>query len=151
MTDSTRVQLASIRVITDDLAASVHFYRVLTGSTPQYLTDDFVEFVTPSATVALSTPERVAFITENTPRAGANNTAIIEFLVDDVDSLLSKLLDAFGDALDVVQKPTTMPWGNRSLLIRDPEGSLVNVYAPVTPRGVSLQQNRTPKMLPPAN
>lgn len=27
---------------------------------------------------------------------------------------------------DVVQEPTTMPWGNRSLLFRDPDGNLVN-------------------------
>ena len=27
--------------------------------------------------------------------------------------------------------PTDMPWGNRSLLLRDPDGTLVNVYAPL--------------------
>ena len=31
-----------------------------------------------------------------------------------------------------VQTPTTMPWGNRSALLRDPDGNLVNLYAPVT-------------------
>jgi hypothetical protein len=29
--------------------------------------------------------------------------------------------------------PTTMPWGNRSLLIRDPDGNLVNLFTPITP------------------
>ncbi len=33
---------------------------------------------------------------------------------------------------DVIQPPTTMPWGNRSLLLRDPDGTLVNLFAPVT-------------------
>ena len=28
--------------------------------------------------------------------------------------------------------PTTMPWGNRSLLFRDPDGNLVNFFTPVT-------------------
>ena len=32
---------------------------------------------------------------------------------------------------DFVNEPTTMPWGNRSLLLRDPDGVLVNVYAPL--------------------
>jgi hypothetical protein len=81
------VQLASVRVITDDLPRLVRFYEVLTGATPQYLTDDFVELVTPSATFALSGPDRVAFISENTPRAGANNTAIVEFLVADTEAV----------------------------------------------------------------
>jgi hypothetical protein len=27
-----------------------------------------------------------------------------------------------------VLEPTTMPWGNRSLLFRDPDGNLVNLF-----------------------
>ena len=149
MTTNT-VQLASVRVITDDLPRLVRFYEVLTGATPQYLTDDFVELVTPSATFALSTPERVAFITDP-PRAAANHTAIVEFVVADVESLLTHMKTELGDALDIVQEPTLMPWGNLSVLIRDPEGSLINLYTPVTPQALQLQQNRTPKMPPPTN
>jgi predicted enzyme related to lactoylglutathione lyase len=99
----------------------------------------------------LSTPERVAFITENTPRAASNDTAIIEFLVQDVEALLRTLQDEFGDELTVVQAPTMMPWGNLSVLIRDPEGSLINLYTPVTPDALALAANRTPKMLPPSS
>jgi catechol 2,3-dioxygenase-like lactoylglutathione lyase family enzyme len=148
MTTNT-VQLASVRVITDDLPQLVRFYEVLTGATPQYLTDDFVELVTPSATFALSTPERVAFITDNPPRAAANRTAIVEFVVEDVESLLALMKSELGDDLDIVQAPTMMPWGNVSVLLRDPEGSLINLYTPVTPQALQLQQNRTPKMPPP--
>ena len=66
--------------------------------------------------------------------AAANRSAILEFEVDDVDRVLSSL---DGEAV-VVQGPTVMPWGNRSLLLRDPDGSLVNVFsrphvAPVAP------------------
>ncbi|MFJ1768453.1 VOC family protein [Amycolatopsis sp. NPDC088138] len=150
MTTNT-VQLASVRVITNDLPQLVRFYEVLTGATPQYLTDDFVELVTPSATFALSTPERVAFIADNPPRAAANRTAIVEFVVEDVESLLALMKTELGDDLDIVQAPTMMPWGNMSVLIRDPEGSLVNLYTPVTPQALQLQQNRTPKMPPPTN
>jgi len=150
MTTNT-VQLASVRVIADDLPQLVRFYEVLTGATPQYLTDDFVELVTPSATFALSTPERVAFTTDNPPRAAANRTAIVEFVVEDVESLLALMKTELGDDLDIVQAPTMMPWGNMSVLIRDPEGSLINLYTPVTPQALQLQQNRTPKMPPPAN
>src|SRR3569833_1199327 len=145
MTTNT-VQQASVRVITDDLPQLVRFYEVLTGATPQYLTDDFVELVTPSATFALSTPERVAFITDNPPRAAANRTAIVEFVVEDVESLLALMKAELGDDLDIVQAPTMMPWGNMSVLIRDPEGSLINLYTPVTPQALHLQQIRTPKM-----
>ena len=146
MTTPNSVQLASVRVITDDLPRLVRFYQVLTGATPQYLTEDFVELVTPSATFALSSPERVAFITENTPRGRANNSAIVEFLVDDTEALYERLQAEFGSDLDVVQPPAMMPWGNLSLLIRDPDGALVNIYTPMTLQARQLQHNRTPRM-----
>lgn len=148
MTSANTVQLASVRVITEDLPRLVRFYEVLTGATPQYLTDDFVELVTPSATFAVSGPDRVAFITANTPRGGANNSAIVEFLVEDAEAVYQKLVTEFGNDLDVVQPPTMMPWGNLSVLIRDPDGALINLYTPVTPQGQQLQRNRTPRMLP---
>ncbi len=148
MTTPNTIQLASVRVISDDLPRLVRFYEVLTGATPRYLTDDFVELVTPSATFAVSSPDRVAFITENTPRGSANNSAIVEFLVEDTEALYEKLKAEFGDELDVVQTPTMMPWGNLSVLIRDPDGALINLYTPVTPDAQQLQENRTPRMLP---
>jgi predicted enzyme related to lactoylglutathione lyase len=55
---------------------------------------------------------------------------IIEFLVDDVDAVRQNLAGFVGE---FVQEPTTMPWGNRSLLFRDPDGNLVNFFTPVTP------------------
>ena len=56
---------------------------------------------------------------------------IIEYLVDDVDAAYEKLRDVVGD---IVTEPTTMPWGNRSFLFRDPDGNLVNLFTPVTPQ-----------------
>ena len=34
---------------------------------------------------------------------------------------------------EIVLEPTDMPWGNRSMILRDPDGGLVNLFAPVTP------------------
>ncbi len=59
-----------------------------------------------------------------------NHTAIIEFLVDDVDAEYTRLMEF---VTVFVNEPTTMPWGNRSLLFRDPDGNLVNFFTPVTP------------------
>ena len=147
MTTTNTVQLASVRVITEDLPRLVRFYEVVTGATAQYLTDDFVELVTPSATFALSHPRRVAFISKNTPRAAANNSAIVEFLVDDAEALFARLMAEYGDDLEVVQAPTMMPWGNLSVLVRDPDGALINLYTPMTPQALQLQKQRQPQML----
>jgi catechol 2,3-dioxygenase-like lactoylglutathione lyase family enzyme len=53
----------------------------------------------------------------------------IEFRVGDVDGEYRKLKTI---NIDVVQEPTTMPWGNRSLLFRDPDGNLINFFTPVS-------------------
>jgi hypothetical protein len=29
-----------------------------------------------------------------------------------------------------------MPWGNRSLLFRDPDGNLINLFTPATPAAI---------------
>lgn len=42
-----------------------------------------------------------------------------------------------GFVADFVNEPTTMPGGNRSLLFRDPDGNLVNFFAPVTPAAIA--------------
>jgi catechol 2,3-dioxygenase-like lactoylglutathione lyase family enzyme len=147
MTNTNTVQLASVRIITEDFPRLVRFYEAVTGATARWLTDDFAELVTPSATFALSHPRRVAFISENTPRAAANNSAVVEFLVDDVDDLFTRLQAELGDDLTVVQPPTMMPWGNQSVLLRDPDGTLVNLYTPVTPQALELQQQRQPQLL----
>ena len=35
---------------------------------------------------------------------------------------------------DFVGEPTTLPWGNRSLLLRDPDGNLVSFFTPLPGR-----------------
>lgn len=145
MRTNNTIRLASVRVITDDLPRTVQFYEVLTGATPNYLTEDFVELVTPSATLAVSAASRVPLITDGTPSGSPNNSSIVEFWVDDAEALLAALQATCGNDLDVVQAPTMMAWGNVSVLIRDPNGVLINLYTPMTPHAWQLQHNRTPK------
>ena len=149
MTTTNTVRLASVRVITRDVPRAVAFYEVLTGATPNYLTEDFVELVTPSATVAITDASRVPAVADDIPGAAAGDRSIVEFLVDDAEALLTTMKATYDDELDVVQAPTVMPCGNVSILIRDPDGLMINLYTPVTPGGWQLQQNRTPKLGPP--
>ena len=144
MSTTNTIRLASVRIITHDLLRTVGFYEVLTGAAPNYLTEDFVELVTPSATLAVSHARRVPFLADDTPGRALNDNAIVEFWVDDAEALFSRLQATYGEDLDVVQAPTMMPWGNRSVVIRDPNGILINLYTPVTDSARQLQRNRTP-------
>jgi uncharacterized glyoxalase superfamily protein PhnB len=66
-------------------------------------------------------------------RPADNHTAIIEFRVADVDKDYDRVKAAVST---FVQEPTTQPWGNRSLLFRDPDGNLVNFFTPVSTEAI---------------
>ena len=129
--------LASIRVITDDVARLTAFYERVTGQAARRHTPQFSELVTEGATLAIGSTATVELFGAGSAEPAANRTAIVEFRVDDVDAEFARL-GAFLD--EVVQGPTTMPWGNRSLLFRDPDGTLVNLFTPVTADAVARQE-----------
>jgi len=127
------MDFVSIRVITEDAARLAGFYEKATGVEPTWYTEDFAELRTAHATLAIGSTRTVPLFAPGAARPASNHTVIIEFLVDDVDGVHQNLA---GFVEDVVQEPTTMPWGNRSLLFRDPDGNLVNFFTPVTPAAV---------------
>jgi len=129
-----RVELISIRLITDDVQRLVGFYEQVTGVAAAWSTPDFAEIGTPAGTVAIGHTRTVALFGAGSARPADNRTAIIEFLVADVDGEYLRLRETVDE---FVNEPTTMPWGNRSLLFRDPDGNLVNFFTPVTPEAVA--------------
>ena len=126
------MEFASIRIITDDLDPVVEFYEAVTGVSAVRPAPVFAELHLPSCTIAFGHTQ-TAQLFNNSARPADNHTVIIEFLVDDVDGVHRNLADFVED---FVTEPTTMPWGNRSLLFRDPDGNLVNFFTPVTPAAI---------------
>lgn len=125
------MDLASIRIITADVERLLVFYEAVTGLAATRHTPDFAEIRAPGATLAIGSTRTLALFGGDAIAEGAaNRSAIIEFRVEDVDAAHARL--ASGTDVAVVQPPTTMPWGNRSLLLRDPDGTLVNLFAPAT-------------------
>ncbi|MEU4742193.1 VOC family protein [Actinosynnema sp. NPDC023658] len=127
------MNLVSIRIITDDVARLVAFYERVTEVRASWLNEDFAELRGASATLAIGSTRTVALFAPGSAFPADNRSAIIEFLVDDVDSAYERLT---GFVEDFVNEPTTMPWGNRALLFRDPDGNLVNLFTPVTPAAI---------------
>jgi len=121
------MKFASVRIITDDVARLAGFYERATGVPASWANPDFAEIRTPSATLAIAGTRTVALFAPGAARPCDNHSVIVEFLVDDVDGVYRNLT---GFVEDFVNEPTTMPWGNRSLLLRDPDGNLVNFFTP---------------------
>lgn len=120
------MDFASIRIITDDVDRLVAFYELVTGITAVRPAPVFANFTTDSATLAIGSTATVAMLGDRAPKPGSNASVIIEFMVDDVDAEFERIR---GSLDDVVLEPTTMPWGNRSTMFRDPDGNVVNLFS----------------------
>jgi predicted enzyme related to lactoylglutathione lyase len=126
------VDLASLRIITDDLEPLVQFYERVTGVPAVRPAPVFAELHMPSCTIAFGHTQ-TAQLFKDAARPADNRTMIIEFVVADVDGEYERLKPLVSDW---VQEPTTMPWGNLSILFRDPDGNLINLFTPVTAEAV---------------
>ncbi|QDQ97715.1 VOC family protein [Tomitella fengzijianii] len=123
------MQLAATRIITDDVDALVAFYEAATGIAAVRLHPLFAELRTPSGTLAIASTATVPLLGDDVAEAHANRSVMFDFLVDDVDETNT----ALRDVVEVfVKEPTDMPWGNRSLLVRDPDGNLINFFTPIS-------------------
>ncbi len=119
------MKLAYTRIVTNDVPALARFYREITGITPAG-NDDYVELRTSKGTLAICSKNTVDLHNAGAATPAANRSMIIEFQVEDVDkehSCLQGTVDEF------VLKPTSQPWGNRSMLFCDPDGNLINFFA----------------------
>ena len=136
------MNLVSARIITNDVKVMVDFYKQITGMPVVQYTPDFAELQTKTATLAIGSKRTLQFFgNENIAEAAQNRSVFIEFLVPDVDKDYERLAGFLQPYL--VQKPTTMPWGNKSLLFRDPDGNLVNLFTPVTAEAIKKFESKS--------
>ena len=122
------MKFASTRLVAADIKSMVAFYELVTGCHADWLAPVFAEIVTPGATLAIGSAETVALYNQGSAEPGINRTAILEFMVSDVDAEFARLKDQ----VEVVHEPKDLPWGNRTAQFADPEGSRVALYTPVT-------------------
>jgi len=133
------VNFASVRIITDDVNRLVEFYEKVLGVSAERPAPVFAELVVPSCTLAIGHSQTAQLFGAGSVVAAGNHSVIIEFRVDDVEAEYTRLKPLVDDW---VQEPTTMPWGNRSMLFRDPDGNLVNLFEPVTEEAIKRFSGR---------
>jgi uncharacterized glyoxalase superfamily protein PhnB len=122
------MKMAFIRIVTNDVPGLARFYREITKMAPTLFNDAYVEFTAAGATLAISSQHTMDVYGAGATAPRANRSLILDFQVDDVDrerARLSPIIKEF------VLEPTNQPWGNRSMLFRDPEGNLINFFAPI--------------------
>jgi catechol 2,3-dioxygenase-like lactoylglutathione lyase family enzyme len=120
------MKLAHVRIVTNDVPGLTRFYRDLTGMAPTG-DDVYVEFHGSALTLAISSQRMIERHSAGATTPAANRSVILDFEVTDVDQERARLASV---VRDFVLEPTTQPWGNRAMLFRDPDGNLINMFAP---------------------
>lgn len=122
------MKFVSVRLIAQNIKEVVQFYELVTRSKADWLAPVFAEIVTPVAVIAIGSVETVALFKEGSAQPALNRSVILEFRVEDVDAEFNRLKEH----IEVVHPPKDLPWGNRTAQFRDPEGTLISLYTPVT-------------------
>jgi predicted enzyme related to lactoylglutathione lyase len=130
------MELVQSRIVTDDVERLAGFYARLLG-VPVALNEYYVEVQAGPASVGFSRPRFTEYRDDDSQQAAGagrqrRDEVILDFLVDDVDVEYPRVA-ALG--VEWVMPPTTQPWGNRSMIFRDPAGNLVNVFSRPGPEG----------------
>lgn len=124
------MELVRSRIVTDDVERLAGFYARLLG-VPAALNEYYVEVHAGPVSVGFS-KRRFTEYHRCCPAAATDGAQehrpeiILDFRVDDVDAEYERV-KALG--VEWVMPPTTQPWGSRSMIFRDPEGNLVNVFS----------------------
>lgn len=123
-------KLDQIGIVVEDMGASLAFYRRLGLDVPLDSDNE------PHVEVVLPGGLRFAWDTVATVRSFApewtkptGGTAIgLAFLCDDVDKTYQELVDA---GYESEKQPWDAFWGQRYACVRDPDGNVVDLFAPL--------------------
>ena len=119
------MKLAQARIVTGSVTRLASFYETVLGTVARG-SEEYIEFQTRGATLAISSQRAMDMYGVRAAAPGNNRSVVLDFEVDDVDAERRRLNDVIGS---FVLEPTTQPWGNRSMLFRDPDGNLINFYS----------------------
>lgn len=124
-------QLVNTCLITPNVERLVAFYENILGLKANRSGDDYAEFHTGAGVLAIFSATAQERYIPGSAEGAANRGVVLEFRVADVDRdyrRLQKVVKVW------VKPPTTQPWGTRSIYFRDPDGNLVDFFAPATAR-----------------
>jgi catechol 2,3-dioxygenase-like lactoylglutathione lyase family enzyme len=114
-------------LITTNVSRLVNFYENVLGMKAQWSGERYAEFRTGVGVLAIFSADAQETYIPGSADAARNRSAILEFKVIDVDHEYARLQPL---VTIWVKKPTTQPWGTRSVYFRDPDGNLVDFYMP---------------------
>jgi len=125
--DAPRPVLINACLITGKFTPLVDFYRHVLGIAPRVSNGVYAEFRTGRGVLAIFRAETQEQYIPGSALPASNKSVILEFKVANVDGEFMRLRNFIKSW---VKPPTNQPWGTRSFYFRDPDGNLVDFYAP---------------------
>jgi catechol 2,3-dioxygenase-like lactoylglutathione lyase family enzyme len=114
-------------LITNNVKRLVDFYEPILAVRAKWSGQDYAEFPTGVGVLAIFLQDAQERYIPGSTKAAKNKSIVLEFRVADVDQQYRRLQSA---VKIWVKRPTTQPWGTRSVYFRDPDGNLVDFYTP---------------------
>ncbi len=115
-------------ILCADVDRTAQFYQDLLGLTRHYDSDWFVILTHPDLPqLEFGLLQRQHDIVP-AEIAAAPAGMVITFVTDDVQTAFETAQHL---GADILQEPTDMPYGQRRCLLRDPEGTVVDISAPI--------------------
>ncbi len=109
----------------------VDFYRHVLSIDAQISNGNYAEFPTGAGVLAIFSADAQEKYIPNSAEPAANRSSILQFRVSNVDAEYARLQSI---VKTWVKPPSNQPWGTRSFYFRDPDGNLVDFYAPLKPK-----------------
>ena len=113
------MKFADICFITDDVLRLSAFYESILGGKAEG-DESHATMNMDGIGLTFLSQKNPAFYYDLTNNAG---NVILSFNVDDVDFQYNRLLSL---GVEMVNEPTTHPWGARSFQFKDPDGNIIN-------------------------
>lgn len=124
-------RLINTCLITPNVNQLVAFYEAVLKLKAERSGEDYAEFHTSAGVLAIFSAASQERYIPGSAVGAANKGVVLEFGVADVDREYSRLQSV---VKTWVKPPTTQPWGTRSVYFRDPDGNLIDFFAPAAPR-----------------
>lgn len=121
-------RLVNTCLITKDVNRLVKFYETVLAIKAKRTGEDYAEFPTGVGVLAIFSEDAQQRYIPGSASGAKNNSVVLQFRVADVDQEYRRLQSL---VKTWVKPPSTQPWGTRSIYFRDPDGNLVDFYAPI--------------------
>ncbi|WP_026261486.1 VOC family protein [Kiloniella laminariae] len=122
------MQRAFANILSDNISGTAKFYEELLGMTRHFDSDWFIILSHPDIEGLEYGLLRRDHAIVPEPARAAPAGIIMTFVVMDCDAIYQQALRM---QAEVVEKPTDMAYGQRRMLVRDPEGTILDISSPV--------------------